>query len=63
MATHSDILAWKLHGQRSLAGYSPWNLKESDRTEQIRTHAMYYVELYQFSSVQSLSRVRLFVTP
>ena len=24
MATHSSILAWKSHGQRSLAGYSPW---------------------------------------
>ena len=23
MATHSSILAWKSHGQRSLAGYSP----------------------------------------
>ena len=23
------------HGQRSLAGYSPWGLKESDRTEQL----------------------------
>ena len=22
MATHSSILAWKIHGQRSLAGYS-----------------------------------------
>ena len=23
MATHSSILAWRIHGQRSLAGYSP----------------------------------------
>ena len=23
MATQSSILAWKIHGQRSLAGYSP----------------------------------------
>ena len=28
MATHSSILAWKIHGQRSAAGYSPWGLKE-----------------------------------
>ena len=27
MATHSSILAWKSHGQRSLAGYSPWGHK------------------------------------
>ena len=33
MATHSNILAWKLHRQRSLAGYSPWSRKESDTTE------------------------------
>ena len=23
MATHSSVLAWEIHGQRSLAGYSP----------------------------------------
>ena len=33
MATHSSILAGEIHGQRSLAGYSPWGRKESDRTE------------------------------
>ena len=27
MATHSSILAWKSHGQRSLVGYSPWGHK------------------------------------
>ena len=27
MATHASILAWKSHGQRSLAGYSPWSCK------------------------------------
>ena len=26
------------HGQRSLAGYSPWGLKESDTTELLSTH-------------------------
>ena len=24
MATHSSILAWKIHGWRSVVGYSPW---------------------------------------
>ena len=33
MATDSSILAWKLHGQRSLTGYSPWGGKESDTIE------------------------------
>ena len=27
MANHPTILAWGPHGQRSLAGYSPWGLK------------------------------------
>ena len=27
MATYSSILAWETHGQRSLAGYSPWDHK------------------------------------
>ena len=27
-ATHSSILAWKLHGWRSLVGYCPWVHKE-----------------------------------
>ena len=28
-----SILAWESHGQRSLAGYSPWGHKESDMTK------------------------------
>ena len=32
-ATHSNILAWKIHSWRSLAGYSPWGHKESSTTE------------------------------
>ena len=33
MATLSSILSGKSHGQRGLAGYSPWGHKESDMTE------------------------------
>ena len=32
MATHSSILAWESHEQRSLVGYSPWVAKEWDVT-------------------------------
>ena len=32
------FLPGKFHGQRSLAGYSPWDPKESDMTEQLATH-------------------------
>ena len=35
MATHSSILAWEIHGQRSLADCSPWSHKESDMTEEL----------------------------
>ena len=34
-ATHSSILAWKIHGQRSLVGYSLWGREESDMNEQL----------------------------
>ena len=33
------FLPEKFHGQRSLVGYSPGGLKESDMTEQLNTHA------------------------
>ena len=33
MAIHSSILPGESHGQRSLAGYSPWACKESGTTE------------------------------
>ena len=40
MATQSSILAWRIDGQRSLAGYSPWGHKESDRTYQHFTYVI-----------------------
>ena len=33
METHSSILAWGIHVQRSLVGYSPWGCKELVMTE------------------------------
>ena len=35
MATMPVFLPEESHGQRSLAGYSPWGHKESDTTEQL----------------------------
>ena len=32
------FLPGKFHGQRSLAGYSPWGCKELDMAEHIHTH-------------------------
>ena len=41
MATHSSILTGKFHGQRSLAGCSPWGLKESDMGMHVCSKQMY----------------------
>ena len=38
MATHSSVLAWKIHGHRwatQVVGYSPWGCKELDTTESL----------------------------
>ena len=35
MAPHSSTLAWKIHGQRSLVGCSPWGRWRSDKTERL----------------------------
>ena len=43
MATHSNILALKSNGQRSVVGYSPWGRKELDTTE--HTHMQYSQEI------------------
>ena len=34
------FLLGESHGQRSLAGYSPWDCKESDMTEHTRAHTL-----------------------
>ena len=39
IATHSSILAWRIHRQRSLAGFSPWGCKESDTTQPLSLQA------------------------
>ena len=38
MAPTPVLLPGKSHGWRSLVGYSPWGLKESDTTEQLHFH-------------------------
>ena len=38
MATYCSVLAWRIHGQKSLAGYRAWGHKESDRVKQLSTH-------------------------
>ena len=36
------FLPGECHGQRSLAGYSPWHCKESDTTEATK-HTQYFI--------------------
>ena len=36
----------KSHGQRNLAGYSPWGCKESDTTEKLSMNAYPYMQIY-----------------
>ena len=36
MASHSSILAWKIHGQRSLVGYSPGGHKSQTQLKQLK---------------------------
>ena len=38
------FLPGEYHGQRSLASYRPWGLKEPDRTEQL-THAQGFITI------------------
>ena len=42
MAPHSSTPAWKIHGQRSLVDYSPWDRKDSDTTERLHFHFSNY---------------------
>ena len=39
------LLLGKFHGQRSLAGYSPWGLRELDMTEHLSTRTGPHVDL------------------
>ena len=56
MATHSSqFLPGKSHGQRKLAGYSPWGHEESDMTEQLtNTHTKYNVIFFPRGTVTSI---------
>ena len=46
------FLPSKFHGQRSLAGYHPWGLKESDMTDYLHTwHLSTYQPLTIYLSI------------
>ena len=60
MATHSSILAWRIPWTEEPGGLQSMGLQRVRHDWVTNTHTM---NLVQFSSVQSLSRVWLFVTP
>ena len=42
MATHSSTLVWRIHGRRSLVGYSPRGHKESDTTKRLHFTSLHF---------------------
>jgi len=58
MATHSSILAWKIHGRRSLACYSTWGRKDSDITERL-CFLSFFHSLKRIFSSSLLSAIRV----
>ena len=57
------FLPGKFHGQKNLAGYSPWGHKESDTTEQLSTHKSFEQSLIIliFRSFTTVNYFKLFV--
>jgi len=56
MATHSSILPGKYHGQRNLAGYSPWCCKELATTECLSTYEVIGVKLRKVAKHYRIQR-------
>ena len=46
LATHSSIVSEKSHGERSLAGYSPWGCVESDMMSWLNNRQQQYWALF-----------------
>ena len=58
-ASRSSILAWEMHGQRSLAGYSPWSHKKV--RHKLTTKQQQYVSLVkEFLKICTCIEVILF---
>ena len=56
IATHSRILAWKIPWTEEPGGFSPFGHKESDTTDQLRTHTYIHIN-------KNLWRYRTFPSP
>ena len=51
MATHSSILNPAFHGQRSLAGFTPWGCKEFDMTKQLTHKSLSFICCFSTNSL------------
>ena len=60
MATCSNILPGKFHGQRSLLDYSPWVCRESDMTEELNTHTHTHTHTHRLPTLLVDSSFLLF---
>ena len=47
MASHSNILAWRIPWTEEPGGYSPWGRKESDMTERL-THTHFLSQAFDW---------------
>ena len=61
------LLPGKSHGQRSLAGYSPWGCKESDMTEQLNNNMTHTVQILILGQIKLIlgsqhNQTKFFVT-
>ena len=52
-ATPSSILVWRIHGQRSLAGCSPWSRRELDTAERLSL-SLIYLFIFGFTAALGL---------
>ena len=52
MAVHSSVFAWEIHGQRRLAGYSPWGCKRVIHDLMTKQqHTRIYLHRYIYISI------------
>ena len=59
MTAYSSTLAWRPHGQRSLAGCSPWGRREADTTERTHMHWMFTIYIYTHTHIYKFGSVAL----
>ena len=57
IATHSDILAWKIPWTEKPGGWEPWDHKQSDTTEQLNIYTYIYTYTGQRTFSQNMKKI------